>query len=154
MMDKTGVKYQVLSVTPQSPQCGSKEEALELARYINDLYATIIKKYPDRFIAYGAVPLPYVDGAIEEGKRVINDLGFKGIAVNTLIQNKISIADEQFKPFFEEMNQLETIIYIHPTGCGAKSDLINDYHLERVIGANVEDIITPLQLLKQNYHTQ
>ena len=113
MMNEAGVQYQVLSVTPQSPQWGTKEEALELARYINDLYASIINKYPDRFVAYGAVPLPYVDAAIEEGKRVINELGFKGIAINTLIKNEVPIVDKQFQIFFEEINKLETIIYIH-----------------------------------------
>lgn len=152
MMDKAGVQYQVLSVTPQSPQWGTKEEALALAQEINNLYAEIINQYPDRFIAYGAVPLPYVEESILESRRVIQELGFNGIAVNTLIQNKITIADKKFRPFFEEINQLNTILYIHPTGCGANSQQINEYGLEWVIGAPVEDIIAPLQLLKQNYH--
>ena len=151
MMDIAGVKYQVLSATPQSPQWGSPDEALELAKMINNLYASIINKYPDRFIAYGAVPLPYTEEAILEGKRVINELGFKGIAVNTIIQNEVAISDDRFSPFFEAMNELSTLIYIHPTGCGANSDMINDYHLEWVIGAPVEDTIAPLQLLKKDF---
>lgn len=74
-----------------------------------------------------------------------------GVAVNTIIKNDISIADETFFPFFEAMNDLHAIIYIHPTGCGAHSHLVNDYNLEWVIGAPIEDIIAPLQLLKNDF---
>lgn len=151
MMDNAKVQYQVLSATPQSPQWGSPQEALNLARKINDLYADIINDYPDRFLAYGAVPLPNIPEAIQEGTRAIKELGFEGIAVNTLIQNEISLADERFAPFFEAMNELKATIYIHPTGCGANTNMINDYGLEWVVGAPIEDTIAPLQLLKKNF---
>lgn len=147
-MNNAGVKFQVLSVTPQSPQWGTSEQALELAIEVNNLYHEVAKMHPGRFIAYAAVPLPHVQEAIQEARRCILEMGFKGVAINTLIQNKYSIADEQFAPFLEELDKLGAILYIHPTGCGANSDMINDHHLEWVIGAPVEDIIVPLQLLK------
>lgn len=150
MMDKAQVQRQVLSATPQLPQWGSPQETLELARYINDEYAKLIDEHPDHFMAYGAVPLPNIDEAIQEGTRVINDDHFVGIALNTLVQNKWSITDERFYPFFEAMNELGAIIYIHPTGCGALSPLVNDYHLEWVVGAPIEDMLVTLQLLKND----
>ncbi|MGV3061836.1 amidohydrolase family protein, partial [Streptococcus hyovaginalis] len=61
MMDQAGVDVQVLSATPQSPQFGNPEEALLSAQLINDHYKDLIHAYPQRFKAYGAVPLPYVD---------------------------------------------------------------------------------------------
>lgn len=154
MMDQAGVQYQVLSATPQSPSWGSADEATAMARQINDLYADVIKQYSDRFLAYGAVPLPYVDEAISEARRCIDELGFMGIAINTLIKNELSIADPKFLPFYEAMNQMGAVIYIHPTGCGAASAMVNDFDLHWVVGAPIEDTVAVLQLLKANIPQQ
>lgn len=148
MMDKAGVKRQILSATPQIPQWGTPQENLALAQSINDRYAELVATYPQRFAAYGTVPIMALEDAIKEGQRVLQDHHFLGIALNTLIQNKYSIADERFWPFFEAMNELHAIIYIHPTGCGANSPMINDYGLEWVVGAPMEDMIATLNLLK------
>lgn len=149
MMDKAGVSYQVLSATPQVPQFGKPQEALKAAQTINQFYKTIIDQYPDRFRAYGVVPLPNVEEAIQEGKRVIEELGFLGIAVNTVLETSQSIADDAFLPFFEAMDALGAVIYIHPTGCGAMSPMVNDYDQEWVVGAPIEDMLATLQLLKR-----
>ena len=133
MMDAAGVDFQVLSATPQVPQFGTAEEALALAQDINNTYKDIISRYPDRFRASGVVPLPHVEAAIQEGKRIIEELGFLGIALNTTLDNGMSIGHPDFEPFFEAMNELGAIIYIHPTGCGAFSPMLNDYQLEWVL---------------------
>lgn len=151
MMDKAGVKKQILSATPQLPEYGDKNQAYNLARFINDYYKKIVDKYPDRFDCYGTVCLPFVDESIKEAKRAINELGFKGIALNTLVLNEISIADERFDKFFEAINELKTIIYIHPTGNGANSCLVNDYGLEWIVGAPIEDMLISLHLLKRDF---
>lgn len=148
MMDAAGVECQILSGTPQTPQWGGESVSLKLAQTLNDAYADIIRRYPGRFRAYGCVPLPYTDAAIHEARRCIEELGFDGIALNTLIAKNLSPADEQFAPFFAALNELETIVYIHPTGCGANSPMLNDFGLEWVVGAPVEDMLVTLQLLK------
>lgn len=150
MMDEAGVKFQILSATPQSPQWGDEATCVKLAQQINNRYAEIMEQYPGRFKAYAAVPLPYVEASIEEAKRAITELGFYGVAVNTLIKNEIPMGDEKFDAFYDAINQLETVLYIHPTGCGAHSFLVNDYHLEWVIGAPIEDMILPLIVLKKD----
>lgn len=150
MMDQAGVQYQVLSATPQSPSWGSADQAALMARQINDLYADVIKQHPDRFLAYGAVPLPYVDEAIIEARRCIDELGFMGIAINTLIKNELSIADPKLLPFYQAMDEMGAVIYIHPTGCGAASPMVNDFDLHWVVGAPIEDTVAVLQLLKAN----
>lgn len=148
-MDRAGVKIQILSAVPQSPQWGSEEEAKKSAFIINDLYKTLVQKYPQRFRAYGAVSLPYVDLAKKQAKEILNDDHFIGIAIPTLIQNEVSIADDRFEEFFEFLDSFGANLYIHPTGCGGKSDLVNDYDLEWVIGAPLEVMIVTLELLKK-----
>jgi predicted TIM-barrel fold metal-dependent hydrolase len=147
MMDKAGVKTQVLSATPQMVQLSDAATCLQGARMINDRYAELVKQYPDRFMAYGAVPLPHVKEAIAEARRCINELGFAGIAINTLIANK-TIAKDEYLPFYAELDRLGAILYIHPTGCGALSPMVNDFRLEWVVGAPFEDSLAVLALLK------
>ncbi len=148
MMDDAGVRTQILSATPQMPQWGKAEDAAKLAQMINNLYVSLCEKYPGRFSAYGTVPLPHVDQAIAEARRVVQKLGLQGIALNTLIRDEISLANERFLPFFEELNRLNARVYIHATGCGAKSPMVNNFGLEWVVGAPLEDMLCVLHLLK------
>lgn len=149
MMAAAGVETQVLSATPQSPYYGSALEALASARMINDTYADLIDQYPGKFLAYGAVPLPYVEEAIAEAKRCLKELKFEGIAVNTYIGEAYPF-DQQFYPFWEALNELQTIVYVHPTGNGACSPMVNDRDLEWVVGAPIEDMLCVLHLLKSD----
>lgn len=135
MMEEAGVEKQVISATPQSPYYGSAKEALKAAQLINDTYVEVIQKYPDKFLAYGAVPLPHVEEAIDEAQRVIKELGFVGIALNTYIGEEYPF-DEKFYSFWEAVNELDTIVYIHPTGKGACSPMVNDKGLEWVVGGS------------------
>ena len=84
MMDDAGVDLQIISATPQSPQWGTKEEAHQSAQEINDLYERLVQQYPDRFLAYGAVSLPYVDQAIEEAQALLKKDEFVGIALSLI----------------------------------------------------------------------
>lgn len=150
LMDRAGVQYQVLSATPQVPQYGTPQEALASAREINDLYADIVRRYPDRFLAYGAIPLPHLQEAITEGTRCLTELHFQGIAVNTLLHDGTCPLDQEFLPFYQAMDKFGTVIYIHPTGAGACSPMVNDKHLEWVVGAPIEDMLAVLRLLKSD----
>ena len=149
MMAAAGVETQVLSATPQSPYYGTAAEALASAQMINDTYAHLIEKHPGKFLAYGAVPLPHVKEAIGEAKRCLEELKFEGIAVNTYIGSAYPF-DDQFYPFWEALNEQGTIVYVHPTGNGACSPMVNDRDLEWVVGAPIEDMLCVFHLLKSD----
>ena len=70
------------------------------------------------------------------------------MALNTIIRKEISPADSTFLPLYAELNKAKTIVYFHPTGCGAKSPMVQDHGLTWVVGAPIEDLLLPLQLLK------
>lgn len=148
MMDRAGVARQVLSATPQLLQTDDAEACATAARMINDRYAELVAAHPDRFLAYGAAPLPHVDAAVAETRRVVTELGFPGIALNTLMADGGSIANEAFEPFYAELNRLEAVLYIHPTGMGACSPAMLDHKLEWVVGAPIEDTLAVLHLLQ------
>jgi predicted TIM-barrel fold metal-dependent hydrolase len=138
MMDRAGVKMQILSAAPQLPYFTKKEDAITAARFINDSYADYVRRYPDRFVAYVSTPLPHVDAAIEEMSRGLDKLGFVGVTMGTSVLSQ-SVADPMFDPFWEEMNRRGTILFFHPHGLGACSPLVQEKNLTWPIGALIED---------------
>ena len=147
LMDQAGVAKQVLSATPQLIQFADAATCQAGARMINDIYADAVRQHADRFLAYGAVPLPHVEESIAEAHRCIDKLGFLGIGISTLVANK-TIARDDFAPFYGEMNRMGAVVYIHPTGCGALSPMVTDFKMEWLVGAVMEDVLVILQLLK------
>ena len=65
-MDASKVEMQVLSACPQAPHFEDKTHAVTAARKINDLYADVVRKWPKKFKALVALPLPHVDEALKE----------------------------------------------------------------------------------------
>jgi 6-methylsalicylate decarboxylase len=145
-MDAVKVDMQVLSICPQAPHFEDKRQAVTAARMANDLFAGVVRRWPKRFAALTAVPLPHVDEALRELDRGMGQLGMIGAAVTTTIAGR-SIADPAFAPFYEELNRRGTVLYIHPAGYGAYSPLIADYQLTWMIGAPIEDTISTAHLI-------
>lgn len=140
-MDRAGVAMQVLAVSPQSPATG------ESARAINDEYLRLVEAYPQRFLAYAAVPLSDVEASIAELNR-IEKLGFVGVSLPTFLRDGGSLGDSALLPVWEKLNDMHAVVNIHPTGQGACSAPIKNFHLDWVNGALVEDSTATLQLLK------
>lgn len=146
MMDRAGVKMQVISAAPQFPYFTNKEDAVKAARFINDSYADYVRRYPDRFAAYVVTPLPHVEESIKEMTRGLDELGMVGVTMGTSILCQ-SVADPMFDPFWEEMNRRGVILFFHPSGVGACSPLIRAQHLTWPIGASVEDAMVAAHLI-------
>ena len=146
MMDRAGVKIQVLSPAPQLPYFEKKENAVTACRFINDAYAEHVRRHPDRFVAYVSTPLPHVDEALKEMARGLDTLGMVGVTMGTSVLTR-SVADPMFDPFWEEMNRRGTILFFHPHGLGACSSLVQQYDLTWPIGAEVEDTMVVGHLL-------
>lgn len=122
-MDRVGVEIQVLAVTPQVPA------NMDSAEWINDEYARLIARYPGRFAAYGALPLPNIDAALEELPRVY-DRGFLGISVPTVFYDGTTLDCDEFDPLWSALDERKEVVNIHPTGYGACSPLIAGKGLE------------------------
>ncbi len=146
MMDRAGVKMQVLSAAPQLPYFEKKADAITAAKWINDSYADYVRRYPDRFVAYVATPLPHVDAALEEMTRGLDKLGMVGVTMGTSVLCR-SVADPMFNPFWEEMNRRGTILFFHPSGISACSPLVQEFSLTWPIGASIEDTTVVAHLI-------
>lgn len=153
-MDRAEVQYQVLAVSPQVPSLPDPADSLAAAQMINDIYADIVRRYPQRFVAYGALPLPYAEQSTQEITRIFDELGFVGVTVTTLLTSAqtgsepLFLDDPRLDPIWEALDARGAVVNVHPTGSGALSQMIGHCSLEWVNGAPVEDATAVLHLLK------
>jgi aminocarboxymuconate-semialdehyde decarboxylase len=148
MMDRAGIAMQILSAAPEFPYFQDREHAVTAARFINDAYAEMVAKHPNRFAAYAATPLPHVDASLAEMTRALDTLGMVGVTMGTSVLGR-SIVDPLFDPFWEELNRRGTILFLHPSGLGACSPLIQG-GLIWPIGATIEDTLVVAHLIQQS----
>src|ERR1700749_4365159 len=97
LMDRAGVDMQVLSAAPQLPYGADLQLAQAAARFVNDQYAELVSKHPDRFRAFAATPMPHVGESIAEMGRALDELGMAGVVMNTTVLDQ-ALADPRFEP--------------------------------------------------------
>ncbi len=146
MLDAIGIDLQVLTATPLSPHFEDEATAVAAARKVNDDYAALVGRHPDRFRAIASLPLPHIDASLAELDRAISDLGMLGACITTSVLGR-SIADAQFEPLYRELNRRQSVLSVHPAGHGAHSPLITEHQLTWSIGAPVEDTVAAMQLI-------
>ncbi len=149
-MDRSKVDLQILSVSGQLPYFTKESDAVDAARLGNDIYARIVRENPKRFAAFACTPLPHAQAAIEETRRALDTLGMAGITAGTFVLGK-TIADPAFDPWFEELNRRKAVLFIHPTGGGLGSQLIESTKLVWPVGAPLEDTVCLLQFMQANF---
>jgi predicted TIM-barrel fold metal-dependent hydrolase len=119
-MDRAGIEVCILSLTsPGVQSVVDPRKASELARTSNDYVASVIKKHPDRFSAFAAVPLQEPKAAATELGRAVRELGFKGALVNGYsnvgANESVQYLDEEpVREFWECVNKLNVPVYLHP----------------------------------------
>ncbi|MFI5634053.1 amidohydrolase family protein [Streptomyces sp. NPDC051664] len=146
LMDQAGIDLQVLSVAPQSPHLMEEPDAVALAASANESYAELVARFPRRFRAFAALPLPHVDAALREVVHALDDLGAVGIGVTTTVLGR-TLADPIFDPLYEELDRRGAVLYVHPAGEGAASPLITGHGMTWMVGAPVEDTVAVMHLI-------
>jgi len=129
VMDLFEGYQQILSLASPPPDAaGDRTAWRELARIGSDGMAELCQKYPDRFPSFlASVPMRDPEGAVEEARRAIKDLGACGIQIYSNVSGKALDAPE-FRPLFREMEKLGKPIWIHP----ARTATFPDYQSEDV----------------------
>jgi aminocarboxymuconate-semialdehyde decarboxylase len=149
-MDRSQVDLQVLSVSGQLPYFAKEEDAVDAAKLGNDIYARIVREFPQRFAAFACTPLPHVRASIEETRRALDVLGMVGVTAGTTVLGT-SITDLAFDEFFAELNRRSAVLFVHPTGGALGSPLIESTKLVWPVGAPLEDTICMLQFMQANF---
>jgi aminocarboxymuconate-semialdehyde decarboxylase len=115
IMDKFPDVVQVLSFPGASVErLGGPENAVDMAKKINDEMAELIYRYPDRFAAGVAVlPMSDMDAALREADRAINDLKLRGVLMRVPVNGR-PVDRPEFMPLYEKMCRHNLPIWVHP----------------------------------------
>jgi aminocarboxymuconate-semialdehyde decarboxylase len=115
-MDEFGIDQQVIfGHVAQYCYWAKPEDGARLARTGNDHLAEFVGRKPDRFIGMGMVPLQDTPAAVAELERMVKQLGFRAVAVNTHVDG-MELGDEKLLPFWARAEQLGIPVFVHPSG--------------------------------------
>jgi 6-methylsalicylate decarboxylase len=145
LMDAAGVEKQVLS-PHRPPYLPDEAEGVRAAQLLNDGYADLAHRYPNRIASYVMLPLPHIDAALREMERGFDQLGCVGVNMNISCFNR-SVAEVEFEPIYAEMNRRGAVLFVHPAVTGICSPFITDYNYTAAVGTSLEDATFVLHLI-------
>jgi aminocarboxymuconate-semialdehyde decarboxylase len=114
MLDDLGIDMQVYTLTTPGTHVETPANAVRLASLVNDEFAAGIAAHPGRFSALATLPLNDPAASVKELERACRQLDLRGAMLFSNI-NGVALADERFFPLYELANDLEAVLYIHPT---------------------------------------
>lgn len=114
VMDRNGIRAAITSVSSPGVYLGDKALACALATEVNEASAKLVAYRPDRFGAFGHIPLPDVDGALRELEYLSDTLHMDGVVLMASIGGQF-LGDNAFDPVYAELDRRRTVVFIHPT---------------------------------------
>ena len=145
-MDATGVDIQAVAVSVyQYYYWADPEVGAKVTRLINEELAEETARFPDRFAPLGTVPMQDTEAAITELRYCVNELGFKGLEINSNVEGG-EIADPRLDPFWAEVEKLGAVIVIHTNGHPARERL-QDHNFLNLLGHAFEATLATAHLI-------
>src|SRR5580658_3446247 len=145
MLDDFGIDMQVYTMTTPGTHVESPQVAVRLASLVNDEFAQGIDAHPGRFSALATLPLNDPAASVKELERACRQLGLRGAMLFSNV-NGVALADPRFHPLYELANDLEAILYIHPTHpLGVEAML--DYWLMPLVGFPFDTTLAAAKLV-------
>lgn len=114
LLDANGIDLAVLSISSPGVHLGDDAAAKVLARSVNDVAAQASADHPERFAFFASLPLPDVPESVRELRRAMDELGAKGVIVETNAHG-VYLGDERMDPVYAELDRRHGILFIHPT---------------------------------------
>ena len=145
-MDAMGVDIQALSLSPyQLFHWAEGDLSVRAFQTVNDDLAKVVADNPDRFVALGAIPMQDPGQARSELRRCATELGFRGIEMATHIEG-VEISSPEYEAFWEDVEQLGLVVFLHPTGFTEPARLMDHYFIN-TIGHPLEEAICAGRLI-------
>lgn len=113
-MDAAGISRAVLSLSGPGVQVErDTATAVRNARLANDFIANEVMKNPTRYSAFAHLAMQDVRAATNELTRCVQELKFCGAMINGHTNGQY-LDDPAFDPFWARVEELGTLIYLHP----------------------------------------
>ena len=119
-MDGWRIQTAITSLTPRVLMANSLR-LREVARTCNEFQARMLGDHPSRFGAFALLPLPDVDGALEEISYAFDVLRLDGVGLFSSYDGRY-LGDPSFDPVFDELHRRKAIVFVHPTHCEAPAE--------------------------------
>ena len=112
--DRTGVALQVLSTVPvMFAYDKPAEDAVVVARLLNDHIAGVVAGNSTRFAGLGTIPLQDADLAILELQRCVTELGLAGVQIGTHVGDR-DLDDPAIEAVLAAADSLGAAVFVHP----------------------------------------
>lgn len=112
-MDNAGVDVQVLSLCPPATQSLEPDEAVPLAKEVNDLIARTVQHRPDRFQGFATLPTCAPEAAADELRRAVNSLHLRGALLAGRTRERNFDHPDSW-PIYQAAAELRVPLYLHP----------------------------------------
>ena len=116
-MDSWHIRAAITSLTPRV-LLKNLNRLRQVARACNEFQAQRMRDHRARFGAFALLPLPDVDGTLEEISYALDVLHLDGIGLFSSVSDRY-LGDPRFDPVFDELNRRSAVVFIHPTHCEA-----------------------------------
>jgi len=113
-MDEQNVRTAILSISSPGVHFGDPDNAVALARQVNEEAARLVKRYPGRFGFFASLPLPEFDESVKELRYALDVLDADGIVLESN-QRGVYLGDERLEPIYAEVAARNSLVFTHPT---------------------------------------
>ena len=145
-MDAMGIDVQAISPAPiQYYYMLEPELGRSAARAINERIAEISAANPDRLVGLASVPMQEPDFAVAELERAVKELGLRGVEISTNVAGE-DLSEERFRRFFAKAEQLDVLVFLHPSGF-SEGRRLSDHYFINVIGNPLDSTIAVSHLI-------
>lgn len=150
IMDEQGIDVEALSINPNWYRIEDRDRAARIIEIQNTMLAEACAANPDRFVAFASVALQFPELAAAQLEEGVKRYGLKGAAIGGNVAGQ-EIADPKFNPFWAKAEELGVLVFIHPQGDGAPTELGHRFkgngYLSNVIGNPLETTIALSHLI-------
>jgi aminocarboxymuconate-semialdehyde decarboxylase len=112
-LDEAGIDAAVPSISTPGVHFGDDAAARTLARRVNEYIADISRDRRDRFGGFAALPLPDIDGSLQELAYACDVLELDGVSLMTNAGGSY-LGDSRFDPIFAELQRRGAGVLVHP----------------------------------------
>ncbi len=145
VLKKSRIDKQVLTFTSPGTHIESPEQAVKLARVVNDIFAKIINERKERFTALATLPLNDPSASVKELEYSVSHLGLRGAMLFSNV-NGTALCDERYWPLYEKAEELQAVMYIHPI-YPVGVEAMTEYWLMPLVGFTFDTTLAAAKLI-------
>ena len=113
VMYKNGIATAITSISTPGVYFKDPEFSKDLAHRCNQYSAQLVKEYPSRFGAFASLPLPDVEGALNELEYAMDELHLDGVVLMSNVEGCYP-GNAAYEKLLAELNRRKAVVYIHP----------------------------------------